>query len=377
MKIAMDSRSATIHSGTGIGTYTKNLVDVLINKDDLDIKFFWTGDYSKFPTNSLNKLCLVSSRNNTFFEKNFIPKYIHDNKIDLYHIPQNGIGLCPNSDVNTVVTIHDLIPYIMPETVGTGYLQKFLKDMPTIINSSKGILTVSNHSKNDILKFFPSCPSDKIIVTPLFANASFKPLSKKNCSNMLNQKYNINFPFILYLGGFSTRKNVKMLIDSFQSVLNDIPSYYKLLLLGSIKDEGNKLIDYVHSLGLSDRIIFLGYIKYNELPLFYNACKCFVYPSLYEGFGLPPLEAMSCMCPVITSNTSSIPEVTNSSAMLINPLDKDDLSNSIIKMINDTDIRNHYGLLGYNQSKNFSLDKTATDTINAYNFFFNTLKKDS
>ena len=244
MKIAMDSRSATIHSGTGIGTYTQNLVDVLIKKDNLDIKFFWTGDYSNFSSNELNKLCFVSSRNNNFFEKTFIPHYICNNKIDLYHIPQNGIGLYDNPYINTIVTIHDLIPYIMPETVGSGYLQKFLRDMPTIINSSKGILTVSNHSKNDILKFFPSCPSNKIIVTPLFANSSFKPLPKNYCSLILKQQYNIDFPFILYLGGFSTRKNVKMLINSFKSILNDIPSNYKLVLIGSIKDEGNKLIDY-------------------------------------------------------------------------------------------------------------------------------------
>lgn len=376
MKIAMDSRSATIHSGTGIGTYTQNLVDVLIKKDNLDIKFFWTGDYGNFSSNELNKLCFVSSRNNNFFEKTFIPHYICNNKIDLYHIPQNGIGLYDNPDINTIVTIHDLIPYIMPETVGSGYLQKFLRDIPTIINSSKGIITVSNHSKKDILKFFPSCPSSKIIVTPLFANSSFKPLPKNYCSIILKQKHNIDFPFILYLGGFSTRKNVKMLINSFKSILNDIPSNYKLVLIGSIKDEGNKLIDYVHSNGLADKILFLGYIDYDQLPLFYNCCECFVYPSLYEGFGLPPLEAMSCRCPVITSNVSSIPEVTSSSAMLIDPLNEEALSNSLIKMINTPDLKEDYGLLGYNQSKNFSLEKTASCTINAYTTFYNAIKKE-
>lgn len=369
MKIAIDSRSATLHAGTGIGTYTKNLVLNLIKDKRNDYDIIWTGENNCIKSISSNsKIYITSGRYSTFFENIYIPSILSKDDVSLYHIPQNGIGFPFNSLTNTVVTIHDLIPYVMPETVGKGYLEKFLKEMPKIISRAKGILTVSNYSKKDIMRFFPNFPEDKIIVTPLAANDNFKPLSKDYCKKYIKDNFKIENNFILYLGGFSSRKNVKELILAYEKIRKDLNNNCKLVLGGSIKDEGLILKELVINKGLSDDIIFTGYLEDSILPIFYNACEAFIYPSLYEGFGLPPLEAMKCKCAVITSNVTSIPEVTGDSCMLINPNDTDSISSSILKLVNSNSLKEELEEKAYSKSLEFSWDKTAKDTIKAYDY---------
>ena len=367
MKICIDSRSATLHEGSGIGTYTKNIVLNLIKDYNNELKLICTGKYtSLFPSNKNTKIYVTSGRYNNFYENYYIPNLIKKENIDLFHLPQNGIGFPFSNNLDIVVTVHDLIPYIMPETVGSGYLERFLRDMPNIISKSKGILTVSEFSKKDILRFFPSCPENKIHVIPLAADTTFKPLDKNECKKYIEKKYKISNDFILYLGGFSSRKNVKNLILSFAKIKKDLNKTYNLVLGGSLKDEALELKQLVIDNNLDNSVIFTDYLNNSELPIFYNAAKLFVYPSLYEGFGLPPLEAMSCKCPVITSNISSIPEVTKNNALLINPYDIDELNDSLIKMLNNDDIKEEYIEKGYKRSLEFSWSKCALKTIDAY-----------
>ena len=303
------------------------------------------------------------------------PNYIEENNIDMHHIPQNGIGLNELYTSPIVVTIHDLIPYILPETVGRGYLERFLRDMPLIVRDSKVILTVSEYSKRDIIKFFPFVNEEKIFVTPLAANKSYKPLNKTNCIEYIKNKYSIDSPFILYIGGFSTRKNVKELIIAFNKIQKSLKKNYKLVLCGSIRDEGIKLQELCKELLMDDKIIFTGFVPDDELPLFYNAAEVFIYPSSYEGFGLPPLEAMSCATPVITSNLTSIPEVTKDCAILINPFDKDELASSILTLLNSESLLQEYSEKGYNNSLNFTWENTAIATLKAYEHVFENTNK--
>ena len=128
-------------------------------------------------------------KHHRFFQQHFFPYNLQKNNIDLYHVPQNGIGLHSEINCLKVATIHDLIPYIMPETVGTGYLYKFLKEMPNIIDSCDGLITVSEYSKHDIMRFFPSFDANKIFVTPLATNFNFSPLNKEACKNFLKEYF--------------------------------------------------------------------------------------------------------------------------------------------------------------------------------------------
>lgn len=374
MKIAIDARGAYLYKGTGIGTYTNNLITNMININNYN-KFllFCSGTINENFNKNNTEIILSSGRHGTFYEKYYFPSTVKNSNVDLYHIPQNGIGINYDMKFPTVVTIHDLIPYLMPETVGKGYLEKFLKDMPNIISNSAGIITVSEYSKKDILKFFSFYPEEKIYVTPLAANSKFKPLDKAKSKLFVNKTYNINTPYILYIGGFSSRKNALGLINAFKNCYKSLKTPYTLLLGGSLKDEGEKLLNYVKNNNLSDKIIFTGYLEEDVLPILYSGCDAFVYPSLYEGFGLPPLEAMSCKAPVITSNITSIPEVTGDASILINPYDDVQLENALVKLLNDKTLQNDLSKRGYEKSRNFTWEKTAQKTLNAYESIINSI----
>lgn len=366
MRVAIDARGINWYTGTGIGTYTDKVLRYLLKFDRENFyNIYWSGEnYDDFQKDN-TKLIMASKKHHRFFEQNYFPQNIKEENIDIYHVPQNGIGLNENIECKKVATMHDLIPYIMPETVGKGYLLKFLKDVPKVVEMCDGLITVSEYSKQDILKFFP-IDKDKIFVTPLAAEDIYKPLDKEKCREFLEVQYNITKPFILYIGGFSPRKNVKALISAFSKVYNKLDKEYNLVIVGAARDQKQYLSEFSMSLELEEKIIFTGFAPEEHLPILYNGCEVFVYPSLYEGFGLPPLEAMNCGTPVITSNLTSIPEVVGDAGILINPYNELELPEALIKLLNSEKLKKEYIEKGLQRSKSFSWDNTAKNTLAAY-----------
>lgn len=367
MKICIDARSANMYSGTGIGTYTENLVKNIIATDKNNkYTLFWCGENYETLKNRNSKIILTGEKNNSFWLKSYIPNLINNSNYDIFHITQNGIDL-PDiyGDIKIVTTVHDLIPYTMPETVGKKYKKKFLSQMPFILDKSDAIITVSQYSKNDIIKYFDIDPN-KIFVTYLATDIIFKPIDIRYCKNYIRGKYNITNDFILYLGGFSQRKNVAGLINAYAKVKDSLENI-KLVIIGVPREEHNTLSKIISKHKLENDVVFTGFVPSNELPYFYNAALTFVYPSFYEGFGLPPLECMSCGTPVITSNVTSIPEIVKGCAITINPSDIDDLAAAIFEVLTDNDLYNMLILNGLNRSKKFSWEATAKNTIDVYN----------
>lgn len=366
MNIAFDARGINWYKGTGIGTYTqKVLKNMIAYHKDIFFEIYWSGPgYEEFSFDN-TQIMMTSKRHQRFFDQYYIPSNVKMKHSDIYHVPQNGIGLSEWVDCKKIVTIHDLIPYIMPETVGNGYLLKFLNQIPQVIGISDAIITVSDCSKRDILKFFPIDES-KIFVIPLAADESFKPLDKEKCRSKLKSKYNINKPYILNVGGFSPRKNVAALINSFSKIIKKLPKEYVLVLVGEYSAEGGDLLKLIKTLNIEDKVILTGKVPETDLPLLYNGCELFVYPSLYEGFGLPPLEAMSCGVPVITSLTSSIPEVTGDSCLLIDTYDTTKLPEAMEKVLSDENFSTKLCEKELLRASHFSWKKTADATINVY-----------
>lgn len=366
MRIAIDARGVNWYKGTGIGTYTENILSQILNIDNNNYyHLYWSGDdYDKFDKEN-SKIVMTSKKHQRFFQQNYIPGNLSKENIDLYHIPQNGIGLSENIKCQKVITIHDLIPYIMPETVGKGYLLKFLKEVPNIIEYCDAIITVSEWSKKDILKFFP-IDENKIYVTPLAADIKYKLLDKEWCQNLVQKRLNIKKPYILYIGGFSPRKNVKSLIMAFSQIRASLNKEVDLVIVGSLKDEGDSLKELCKNLKIDHYVHFTGFVEEDILPVLYNGAEVFVYPSFYEGFGLPPLEAMSCGTPVITSNISSIPEVVADAGILIDPYDTSNLITAMGTLLNDESLLKELSLKGLERASKFSWQITAQNTLNTY-----------
>lgn len=365
MNIGIDARAARWYRGTGIGTYTYQLIYNINLMDKINRYLLFLPDENISdlnPGDNIDIRAIAEDKKENFWEEIDIPNILTDTGIDVYLVPQNGIGLPKDKKCPFVITLHDVIPYRMPETVGPQYLSIYSKEIPEIIPRTDAIITVSNYSKEDIAKSF-DFPRDKIFVTPLAAEEIYFPRNKTLCRDFVKKKYGIEDKFILYVGGFSPRKNINGLIEAFSFIKNKLSEPVKLVILGK---KGRSYYDYrdrAYSLGLKEDVIFTGYVPVEELPLFYNAAHVFCYPSFYEGFGLPPLEAMACGTPTIASSITSIPEVLGDDALYINPKDVADISEKLLNLIDDKKLHLEMSFKGLKRSSMYSWKRTAVETI--------------
>ena len=365
MNIGIDARAARWYRGTGIGTYTYQLIYNinLMDKINRYLLFLPDENHSDLnPGDNIDIRAIAEDKKENFWEEIDIPNILKDTGIDVYLVPQNGIGLPKEKKCPFIITLHDVIPYRMPETVGPQYMKIYEKEIPEIIPMTDAIITVSNYSREDIANSL-NYPLDKIFVTPLAAEDIYFPRNKSVCREFIGKNYGVNDKFILYVGGFSPRKNIKGLIQAFSLIKSKLREPFKLVILGK---KGRSYYDYrdtAYELGLKDDVIFTGYVPVEELPIFYNAAHVFCYPSFYEGFGLPPLEAMACGTPTIASNVTSIPEVLGDDAVYIDPRDVYDISKKLLTLIEDKDFHLQMSFRGLRRSSMYSWKRTAVETI--------------
>ncbi|SHI44113.1 Glycosyltransferase involved in cell wall bisynthesis [Clostridium amylolyticum] len=368
MKIGIDGRAAHWYRGTGIGTYTYQLINSLNTIDPINNYLILEPDNSdkiipfkkNFSISNIN-----ANSNNSFWDKMNIPNIINNVDMDIYHVPQNGVGLPKDLICHKVITLHDIIPLKLPDTVGDRYLKIFNDEMEGIVNSCDGIITVSAYSQRDISKEF-NYPMEKIYVTHLAAEDIYRPMDKKYCKKIIEEYYGVKEDFILYVGGFSPRKNIIGLIEAFSELINKKHDNLKLVITGKHGKSYDIYINRTIELGIESSVLFPGFIPLNHMPIMYNAALCLAYPSFYEGFGLPPLECMACGTPVISSNTTSLPEVLGDSALLINPQDIDELYQALVRLIEDSDLQRELINKGLERSFEFNWNKTALSTLSAY-----------
>lgn len=368
MKIGIDARAAKWYRGTGIGTYTYQLINSL-NKIDFINKYllFTAENYNSqidFKDNFFLSPIKESNSSNFWDEVN-IPNILNGKDIDIYHVPQNGVGLPIEKKCPFIITLHDTIPIHMPETVGDRYLEIFTTKMKSIVDNSDGIITVSEFSKDDISKDF-NYPKEKIFVTYLASENIYKPIDKTIASSILKKQYSLSNNYILYVGGFSPRKNILGLIKAYSKLPKDIRESHNLVIAGNKGKSYELYKKCAEEYNVDNHVIFPGFISMEYMPYLYNAASLFVYPSFYEGFGLPPIEAMACGVPVIASNATSIPEIVEDAAVLFNPNDIDELSNKLYEVLMDENIKQELIHKGFIKNNSLSWEKTALDTLKAY-----------
>lgn len=260
----------------------------------------------------------------------------------------------------TIVTCHDIIPIAYYHT--RNPIWKFNAKG---LKKAEKIITVSEFSKKDISKYI-KYPEEKIEIIPPAVDHN---LYYQNRNKAVLKKYRIEETekVVLYVGAEEPRKNIQFLINSLSKLKNRIPQV-KLLKVGMPNYIGvrEKLLKHIESLNLQKDVIFTGYVSESELAEIYNAVDLFVFPSLYEGFGMPPLEAMACGTPVITSNTSSLPEVVGDAAIVVDPYDANKLVEEMYQLLTDDGLKEEMIRKGLKRSKMFSWDKSARETLRVY-----------
>ncbi|MFA7573339.1 MAG: glycosyltransferase family 1 protein [Lutispora sp.] len=368
MIIGIDGRAAYWYRGTGIGTYVYQLIYkqsqldqdnhyyVLIPQES-QYSFIWGDNFHKAPVDNLRK--------DKFWEELQINEVLLDRKVDLYHIPQNGIGMPQKKICPFVVTLHDVIPITMPETVGPYYCKKFLDSIPEILDKSDAIITVSEFSKQDICKELGVSPN-KVFVSRLAAENIYSPMNKHLAKAYINQRYGIEDEFFLYVGGFNPRKNIESLLTAYACIKEKLNRDYKVVILGKPGRSYENLVKLCDELKISECCIFTGFIPVSDMPWFYNAASVFIYPSLYEGFGLPVVEAMACGTPVITSNITSLPEVAGDGAITVSPMDYDAIGDNLLCLVEDEKFYADMSKKALQRAAMYSWDKTVRETLEVY-----------
>lgn len=367
MKIAIEARPIKWSNGTGIGNYTYCLIQKLGEIDlQNDYTFLWPDQNlaSQIPFPKIKSFYALPKEDER--EEIEIPLWLAKEKADIFHLPQNGFRT-PKKIKHTklVVTIHDLIPYFVPEMVRPSFLKRFMAEMPEIIDRADHIITVSETSKQDLMRIF-AIKAPKISVVPSAPGKLFRPLPKTEVQKALRTRHHLKRPYILYAGGLNPRKNIGELICAFAKICRELPSGEQLVILGPAGKHREKLKELAEALGLKDDIVFPGFIDAPELPLFYNGAALFVYPSIYEGFGLPPIEAMACGIPVITSNVSSLPEVVQDAALTVNPHDTLRLAETMHRVLTDEALTKALSEKGLSHCRKYNWDNIARKILNIY-----------
>lgn len=277
--------------------------------------------------------------------------------INILHLPVYFENIPYLRKGKNILTIHDVVPLI-DHNISNNGLVDYFHTLKKEISKIDMFIAVSEHTKKDIIKHL-DVPEHKIRVIYEAADESYRYVQDHS---IIKNKYGFD-KYILFVGTLEPRKNIPNLIKAFSKLKS---CDYKLVIVGKKGWKYEEIFKLVESLSLSDRIEFLGYISDKELPALYSAATLFVYPSLYEGFGLPPLEAMACGSPVIVSNKSSLPEVVGDAGILIEPEDIDGIADAMKRIIQQPLLRKELSEKGLQQAKKFSWTRCAQETIGIY-----------
>ena len=284
-------------------------------------------------------------------------------KLDLVHDP-TGVFPLLLTGARRVVTIHDVFPYISPNTSTLAERLIYRGWLPVALRRAEAVITVSQHSKADIQRYL-HLKADKVTVIPEAASDCYRPLPESQVEPVL-QRHGIQRPYILYVGSIEPRKNLLRLLQAYARLREAAPQW-RLVIVGARNVWlSNPIILAIDKMDLKPWVQFTGYIPESDLPALYNGADLFAFPSLYEGFGLPVLEAMRCGAPVVTSNLSSLPEVAGDAAILVDPYDVEAIASAMRLALTQPGLAQELQRRGLEWSKGFTWERTARQTLAVY-----------
>lgn len=380
MKIAIDIREAGGEKA-GKGWYTFHLVQNLLKIDHATKSRSACSDRSigehkcehsyilyardgipGFTQFKNAQLKLISAK--TALWHYLVARDIKKQNVDLFFAPSSYIipSILPSS-IKTIITVHDLVAFLHPNThqKKATIIEKLL--LRRALRRAAHVVTVSENTRTDLLQRFHYDPK-KISTVICAASEEFKPIAPENLRNFMTQT-NLPEKFFLAVGTLEPRKNYLNLITAFKNISDHYPDFH-LIIVGKNGWQYEKIHAAIKENYLNKKVHLLGYLSNKSLVNLYSLAKALVFPSFYEGFGLPPLEALQCGCPVIASHTSSIPEVVGESALLINPENPTQITEAMLKIIKDPGLTLRLRQKGLKQAGKFSWEKSAKKLLKIF-----------
>jgi glycosyltransferase involved in cell wall biosynthesis len=289
-------------------------------------------------------------------------------RIDLLHCPYWSNPLW--SPWPTVVTVHDVIQFVLKEYKWRKISRLYFGLVSRAARRADAIITVSECSKRDIVKLLRVPPERIHVIGNAVDDDDFHPVRDAWLLASVRERYGIGSRFILYFGGFDLRKNVPRLIEAYARLPEHLRREYQLVVAGRYHNLGHPLFpdprETVRRLGLEGNVVFTGQIREQDKAPLFSAATVFAFPSLYEGFGIPVLEAMACGTPVLTSNLSALPEVAGDAGLLIDPYDTDAIAQGLVDLLDHQERREELARRGLERARRFTWRQVAEQTVRVY-----------
>ena len=308
-----------------------------------------------------------------WFEQVAFPRACRDASVDLCHVPYFASPIRPT--VPTVLTVHDLIPLLLPSYRGSILVRLYTILVAAAARRADLIITDSLHSKGDIVKHL-RVPPERVHVIYLAVDPACRPVSDEEALVAVRRKYGLPDTYVLYLGGFDQRKNLYALLRAYarvtEAMADEAPP---LVVAGRLPVADTPLFPdpkrMARELGVEQQVIFTGWVAEEDKPALYSGALFFAFLSLYEGFGLMPLEAMSCGTPVLAARATSLPEIVGNGGLLVNPTDLDEVVEGMLTLLRDSGLRQQLRQGALVQAAHFDWKRTAEQTLQAYDHVVN------
>lgn len=352
----------------GIVVYTKNIIENLLEIDqENEYVFIYNnpsliGTYSKYKN---VKEIAINIPNKLLWDQIGVPKVVKSEKIDIIFNPKLSIPMF--APCKKIFTMPGLEQFALPN-IFKWYDRMYFRTMtPLFCHRANAIIVMTNTGKNDMIKYL-KVNGNKIEVIYGSYHKRFQVINDQEGLMAIKQKYNLPEKYILFVGGLTPLKNFSNIIKAFKIIKEKIP--VKLVIAGFKRWKYAKDIELIKKLNLQKDIITLGFVWDEDLPYLYNLAQCFILPSLYEGFGIPILEAQACGCPVVTSKTGCTPEVSGGAALLVNPYNYKEIAQAVYDVLNNKDLREKLIADGLENVKNYSWQKAAEKTLQLFKKVF-------
>ena len=366
MKIGIDAHAAET-DGSGNCTYIRNLLKSLSEIDNQNEYVLYVTDlhypfYQDFHSCENFKIKQLALKNPLIRIPLLLAWETLKDSLDILHVqyiaPLFHKGIL-------VATIHDLGFLHFPDSFSKSEVLRSKTLVRLTAKRSGKIITGSHFSKNDIAESYKINPL-KVEVIPLGVSTTFKPESDPAKAQKILDKYRVQKPYFLCVGRLNPRKNLISLVKAFAMIKKEKSIPHKLVIVGKEDFATRKIIQSIKAADSSSDVLLTGYVEDRDLSSLYNGADVFVYPSLFEGVGLPVLEAMSCGVPVIASDSSSLTEIVGDAGLLVNPLDPKEIGDAIFKIISNQDLKKKYAARGISRAREYSWLSTAQQTLNIY-----------